>query len=165
MKWITEYFIKKTIKSAPQAHQEKNPLVYGEIKSISLIATSLVEMHETEDLIKLELGPKIEMTSLFYGEGSEAKQAFSHQDFHWSGKPKTKIHRFLEKKTDVIIASSENLNVFSLYLLYLNPKPYSVGFYQERHKPYLDLMLSKEDRNQKESMVHLIKYLKQVILK
>lgn len=165
MKWITEYFVKKAIKSAPQVQQGKNPLVNGEIKSISLIATSLVEMHETEDLIKLELGPKIQLSSLFYGEGSEAKQAFSHQDFHWSGKPKAKILRFLEKKSDVIIASSENLDVFSLYLLYLNPKPYSIGFYQESHKPYLDLMLTKEDKAPKENMVYLIKYLKQVILK
>lgn len=164
MKWITEYFVQKAITSSPNDRPGRKPLIHGGIKSIALIATSLVEMHETEDIIKAELGPKIQLNSLFYGEGTEAKNAFSHQDFHLSGKPKAKILRFLANKPDVVIASSENLNVFSLYLLSLNPKPYSVGFYQESHKPFLDLMLTKEARDPKENMVHLIKYLKQVMI-
>ncbi len=158
-------FCSPGVKKAPNDPVGKKSLISGEIKNISIIAPSLVEMHETENIIKLELDPKIKLTGLFYGEGTEAKNAFSYHDFNFSGKPKEKIIKFLSNKSDVIIASSENLNIFSLYLLYLNPKPYSIGFYQESHKPFLDLMLTQEGKDPKENMVHLIKYLKQVILK
>ncbi|MEX2593184.1 MAG: hypothetical protein WD426_10435 [Anditalea sp.] len=165
MKWITEYFIKNVLKKSPEDQAAKKSPLKGGIKNISIIAPSLVELHETEDILKIELNKHIEFNGLFYGEGTEAKEAFSYKDFSLLGNPKEKVAKFLAIKPDIIIASSEMLNSFSLYLLYLNPQAYSIGFYQESHKPYLDLMLAKEDKDPKENMEHLIKYLKQVILK
>jgi hypothetical protein len=165
MKWIKEYFIKNTLKKAPEGHAEKKYPLSGGIKTISVIAPSLVELHETEDFLKLKLNGNFDFNGLFYGEGSEAKEAFSYNDFTLLGKPKEKITKFISKKPEIIIASTEKLNSFCLYLLYLNPQSYTIGFYQESHKPYLDLMLAKEDKDPKENLEHLIKYLKQVILK
>lgn len=165
MKWIVEYFIKKALKKGPKQPAGKKVRLNGEIKSISIIAPSLVELNETEDMLKLEFSDKIHISGLFYGEDSEAKNSFSYKDFSLFGKPNERLAKFLAAKPEVILASSEKLNSFCLYLLYLNPQPYSIGFYQESHQPYLDLMLTKEDTDAKENMRHLIKYLKQVILK
>lgn len=164
MKWITEYFIKNALKKAHEDQTEKKSPLREGIKNICIIAPSLVELRETEDILKLEL-KNIEIKGIFYGEETDSTEAFSHKDFSLLGKPKEKMAAFLTFKPDIIIASSEKLNSFCLYLLYLNPQSYSIGFYQESHKPYLDLMLTKEDRDPKENMAHLIKYLKQVILK
>jgi hypothetical protein len=165
MKWITEYFIREELKKTPKKQYKNSLQTVGRINTISLIAPSLIEINETEAILKAEFGQKLQVTGLFYGEGTTAKEAFSYKDFSLFGKPKEKINKFLTYKSDVIIASSEKLNIFSLYLLYLSQQSYSIGYYEESHKPFLDLMLTKEDRNPQENMEHLIKYLKQVILK
>lgn len=165
MKWIKEYFVKNTLKKDPENQAEKKyPLMEG-IKNISIIASSLAELRETADILRQELNGNFQINGLFYDERTEAKEAFSYKDISLLGKPKEKVDEFLIKKPEIIIASSEKLNSFSLYLLYLNPQSYSIGFYQDSHKPYLDLMLAKEDKDPKKNMEHLIKYLKQVILK
>src|SRR5690554_2603644 len=161
MKWIKEYFIKKALVKAKQA-KKAQPLA-ERIDRVGIVASSLVELNETKEVITPLLQAHTEIIGLFYGEGIEVKEAFSYEDFTLSGKPKNNITDFMEDKVDLIIASAENLNVFSLYLLYLNPQSYSVGFYHESHAPYMDLMLAKEDLDQKGNMEHLLKYLKQVI--
>ena len=161
MKWITEYFIKNALKEVSRA--KKNQLSADQIKSIGIIAPSLVELNETTEAIVSALGNNLKVTGLFYGEGSAAKESFSYKDFSLSGKPKRIVADFINNKVDLIIASSEKLNIFSLYLLYLNPQSYSVGFYDESHTPYLDLMLAREDLDQKQNIENLLKYLKQVI--
>lgn len=133
------------------------------IKSIGIIGPSLVELNDTIEAILPILHQDIKVTGLFYGEGSEAKEAFSYKDFSLSGKPKNIVAEFINDKVDLIIASSQKLNIFSLYLLYLNPQSYSVGFYDESHAPYLDLMVAKEDLEPKQNIENLVKYLKQVI--
>ena len=165
MKWITEYFINKALKKASERQSQKKKQLLGKIKKIGIIAPSLVEMQDTRELIKSELGPHVEISGLFYGEDTDAKEAFSHRDFSGSARPREKITKFIANKSDVIIASSENMDIFSLYLLYLNPEPYSIGFYQESHKNFLDLMLANDGGKPNENMEHLIRYLKQVILK
>lgn len=163
MKWIREYFIKQALKKV-NPFKKIQPTM-DNIESIGIIAPSLVELNETKDVIMPLLGNNIRVEGFFYGEGSEAKEAFSYEDFSLSGKPKNNVAKFVSNKTDIIIASSEKLNIFSLYLLYLNPQSYSVGFYHENHTPYLDLMLAKEGMDQKQNVENLLKYLKQVILK
>lgn len=165
MKWITKYFVNQALKKPSEDHSTTKTPFRGNISRIGIIAPSLVELHDTEDLLKTEFGQKIEVSGLFYGEGAELGNSFSYRDFSLSGKPKEKISRFIENKPDVIVATSENLDIFSLYLLYLSPQPYIIGFYQDRHKHFLDLMLTKDAGHPKENMEHLIKYLKQVIIK
>src|SRR5690606_2126825 len=130
------YFIKNALKEVSPV--KKKQLSADQIKSIGIIAPSLVELDETSAAIVPILGHQLKVTGLFYGEGSEAKQAFSHKDFSFSGKPKNIVAEFINNKVDLIIASEEKLNIFSLYLLYLNPQSYSVGFYDKSHTPYLD---------------------------
>jgi len=161
MKWITEYFIKKAIAEAQ--HSTKACPSIEQIDNVGIIASSQVELNEAKEAVVPLLHPETKITGLFYDDHIDAEEAFSHRDFTLTGKPKDKTTDFIKNKADIIIASAENLNVFSLYLLYLNPKSYSVGFYNESHKPYLDLMLAKEDMGQKGNMEHLLKYLKRVI--
>lgn len=161
MKWIKKYFIKKALKK--RSSPKKSPLSLLSVKQVGVIAASLVELNETTAIVVKMLGSEIEVAGFFYGEGSDAKEAFSHKDFSLTGKPRNKIAEFVQNKADLIITSSGKLNIFSLYLLYLNPKSYSVGFYDESHTPYLDLMLAKEDMDQNENVENLVKYLKQVI--
>lgn len=161
MKWITEYFIKNALKEASTV--KKNPLSLDQIKSVGIIAPSLVELDDTTEAVIPVLGQHLKISGLFYGEGSEAKEAFSYKDFSLMGKPRNKVAEFIDQKVDLIIATSEKLNIFSLYLLYLNPQSYSVGFYDADHLAYLDLMVAKEDSDRKENIENLLKYLKQVI--
>jgi len=161
MKWIREYFIKSALRKVTLVKKD-HPSI-DKIESIGIIGSSLVELHETIDAVIPILGKDIKVTGLFYGEGSEAKEAFSYKDFSLSGQPKNVVAEFLLDKVDLIVASSEKLNLFSLYLLYLNPQSYSVGFYDKSHTPYLDLMVAKEDLDQKQNIENLLKYLKQVI--
>ncbi len=161
MKWITEYFIKNALKGVSPL--KKKHLSLDRIKNIGIIAPSLVELTETTEAIVPILGQNTNIAGLFYGEGSEAKEAFSYRDFSLSGKPKSVVAEFIDNKADLIVASSAKLDIFSLYLLYLNPQSYSVGFYDESHTPYLDLMVAKEDLDQKQNVENLLKYLKQVI--
>lgn len=161
MKWIKENFIKKALTKV-RPEEKVKPTVES-IQSVGIIASSLVELNETKDSIEALFGKNIRIAALFYGEGSEAKEAFSYKDFSLSGKPKSKISRFIDGENDLLVVSAGRLNIFSLYLLYLNPQSYSVGFYHESHTPYLDMMLAKEDLNQKQNVDNLIKYLKQVI--
>ena len=165
MKWITRYFITKSLQQAQDKRNKKAAAFTGVLTRIGIIASSPAKLQETREAIQIELGPDIQLTGLFYDERTDAQDAFSFRDFSLTGKPRGKISAFLANNPDVIIASSENLNIFSLYLLYLNPQSYSVGFYQENHTPYLDLMLAKEGEGSKENMENLLKYLKQVILK
>ncbi|HLT08554.1 MAG TPA: hypothetical protein VK014_13570 [Cyclobacteriaceae bacterium] len=159
MKWITEYFIKKALKKVSQTNKAQLSLEH--IHHIGVIAPSLVELNETIEAITPIVGQKA-ITGLFYGEGSEAKEAFSYKDFSFTGKPKNSVAEFIQHRSDLIIVSAEKLNIFSLYLLYLNPQSYTVGFYDQSHAPYLDLMVSKE-MDQKQNIENLLKYLKQVI--
>lgn len=161
MKWITEYFIKNALKEVSRT--KKNQLSADQIKSIGIIAPSFIALDETTEAIAQALGSNHKVTGLFYDEGSHEKQSFSYKDFSLSGKPKHIVAEFINNKVDLIIAPSEKLNIFSLYLLYLNPQSYSVGFYDESHTPYLDLMLAKEDLDQLQNIENLLKYLKQVI--
>lgn len=162
MKWITRYFIDKALK---KTKNKKTAAFSGPLASIGVIASSPSKLQENMEAIQKELGHNIQLTGLFYDEHIDAEDAFSFRDFSLTGKPKSKISGFLANNPDVIIASSENLNIFSLYLLSLNPQSYSVGFYQKTHTPYLDLMLTQEGADAKENMGNLLKYLKQVILK
>lgn len=161
MKWITEYFIKNALKKVSPV--KKGRLSVDKIGSIGIIGDSLVELNETIEAVVPVMGQNIKVTGLFYGEGSDAKEAFSYNDFSLSGKPKNIVAEFIHDKVDLIVASSEKLNIFSLYLLYLKPQSYSVGFYNKNHTPYLDLMVAKEDLDQKQNIENLLKYLKQVI--
>jgi len=161
MKWITEYFIKNAVKEVSRT--QKPRVSADNIKSIGIIAPSLVGLNETTEAIVQALGQNLKVIGLFYDEGSQAEEAFSYKDFSLSGKPKRIVAEFINNKVDLIIASSEKLNIFSLYLLYLNPQSYSVGFYNESHTPYLDLMLAREDMDQQQNIENLLKYLKQVI--
>ena len=161
MKWITEYFIKNALKEVSTV--KKHHLSIDRIKSVGIIAPSLVELNETIEAILPVLGQDLKVHGLFYGEGSEAKEAFSYKDFTLLGKPRNIVAEFINNKVDLIIASSEKLNIFSLYLLYLNPQSYSVGFYDAGHTSFLDLMVAKEGSDQKQNVENLLKYLKQVI--
>jgi hypothetical protein len=161
MKWITEYFIKNALTRVSPV--EKARLSIDKIRSIGVIGSSLVELHETIEAIVPIMGENVKVSGIFYGEGSEAKEAFSYKDFSFSGKPKNIVAEFIQDKVDLIVASSGKLNNFSLYLLYLNPQSYSVGFYDKNHTPYLDLMVAKEDLDQQQNVENLLKYLKQVI--
>src|SRR5690606_24247279 len=127
--------------------------------------SSQERLQEAMEAVHTELGPDIQAQGLYYNEHTDAENAFSFKDFSFTGKPRGRISAFLANNPEVIVASSENLNIFSLYILYLSPQSYSVGFYQENHTPYLDLMLTKETEGSKENMGNLLKYLKQVILK
>lgn len=161
MKWIKKYFIKRAI--SKKSSSKKTQLSLLSVKRVGVIAASLVELDETTAIIVKMLGDDIRISGFFYGEGSEAKEAFSYKDFSLSGKPRNNIAKFIHNKADLIITSSKKLNIFSLYLLYLNPQSYTIGFYHDSHTPYLDLMLAKEDMDQKENVENLLKYLKQVI--
>ena len=161
MKWITEYFINNALKKISPV--KKGRLSVDKIESIGIIGDSLVELNETIEAVVPIMGQNIKVTGLYYGEGSGAKEAFSYKDFSLSGKPKNIVAEFIHDKVDLIVASSEKLNIFSLYLLYLKPQSYSVGFYNKHHTPYLDLMVAKEDLDQKQNIENLLKYLKQVI--
>lgn len=162
MKWITEHFINRALKKKRIRRNDKPVFTRG-IKSIGIVAPSQQELKETVAVIKSHFDQNIQVNGIFYSETTQEEEAFSYRDFSLFGKPKEKINKFLSKKPQVLIATSGKLNSFSLYVLYLNPEPYSLGFYTEDIKEYLDLMLTNESAETTENMEHLMKYLKQVI--
>ena len=162
MKWITEHFVNRALKNK-RIKRKDHAVFNGEIKSIGVIAHSQQELKETIEVIESNFDQNIEVTGIFYSEEMDGEDAFSYRDFSLFGKPREKIVKFLSFKPEIMIAASGKLNSFSLYVLYLNPEPYSLGFYAENVKDYLDLMLTNESAETSENMGHLIKYLKQVI--
>ena len=162
MKWITEHFVNRALKNKRTKRKDR-AVLNGGIKSIGVIAHSQQELKETIEVIKSTFDQNIEVTGIFYSEEPDGEDAFSYRDFSIFGKPKEKIIKFLAFKPEIMIATSGRLNSFSLYVLYLNPEPYSLGFYAENIKEYLDLMLANESAETSENMGNLIKYLKQVI--
>jgi len=162
MKWITEHFVNRALKKKRSRRNDK-PVFNQGIKSIGIIAPSQQELKETIAVIKSNFDQTIQVSGIFYSETTQEEDAFSYRDFSLFGQPKEKITKFLSTKPEVMIATSGKLNSFSLYVLYLNPEPYSLGFYSENIKEYLDLMLTHESAETTENMEHLMKYLKQVI--
>lgn len=162
MKWITKHFVDRALKQKRIKRKDK-PVFNGEIKRIAIIAPSQQELKETIEVIKSNFDQNLEVNGIFYSETTGGEDAFSYKDFSLFGKPREKIIKFLSTKPEIMIATSGRLNSFSLYVLYLNPEPYSLGFYTDNIKEYLDLMLTNESAETTENMEHLIKYLKQVI--
>lgn len=162
MKWIREYFIKKALMKKQKMGVKREILIPGRIKTITVVADNAQDLEVVFKVLKSSFGDEICLNGVYYDEKSEDERAFGFKDFTLLGKPGQKITNFLSEKQDLIIFTSESLNNFTLYLLQQKPEPYSIGFYREELKPYLDLMLNEEVKDLKAGTEHLIKYLKQI---
>ncbi|WP_209329384.1 DUF6913 domain-containing protein [Lunatimonas salinarum] len=162
MKWIREYFIKKALGKPAKSSFKKNIPNYQDIQTVVLIAQHPDEIAQVKDLLLDGLGNQLAIHSYFYDEKSEDPRSFSFKDFSLFAKPEQKLREFLTLRPDLIIFTPEKENFFSIYLLHLQPQPYAIGFYSERLKPYLDLMLDKEGNDIRSATEQLIKYLKQI---
>jgi hypothetical protein len=163
MKWIREYYIKSTLEKPKKKPTQKSILLNTEnIKTISIIANNKVEIEAITEVIHSDLGENIRVIGNYYDEKSIDEQAFSYKDFTLFGKPREKLIQLLSLKPDLIIFTPEKLNYFTLFLLQLQSASYSMGFYNEETKPYLDLMLNNEEKDIQSGTALLIKYLKQI---
>lgn len=162
MKWIREHFIKKALEKRGKSTIKKNIPNYQNIQTVCLIGQHQSELEEVGSLLIAELGSHLSIHSYYYEEKSEDPRSFSYSDFSLFAKPEQKVREFLTLRPDLIIFTPEKENFFSIYLLHLQPQPYAIGFYSERLKPYLDLMLDKEGKDTRSATEQLIKYLKQI---
>ncbi|MCC5935801.1 MAG: hypothetical protein JJU34_00840 [Lunatimonas sp.] len=162
MKWIREHFIKKALGKPRKSSIKKNIPNYQDIQTVCLIGQHPGELEEVNGLLKEALGNHLIIHPYFYDEKSEDPRSFSYKDFSLFGKPEQKLREFLTLRPDLIIFTPEKENFFSIYLLHLQPQPYAIGFYSERLRPYLDLMLDKEGKDIRSATEQLIKYLKQI---
>jgi len=163
MKWIREYFVKNALEKPRKLKAQKSILLHIEnIKTIAILGNDKEEIDQIAAVVHRDLGEKIEILGNYYDEKSVDKQAFSYKDFTLFGKPGEKLNQLLSVRPDLIIFTSEKLNYFTLYLLQLQASSYSMGFFSEELKPYLDLMLNKEEKDIQSGTALLIKYLKQI---
>nr|MBI1230138.1 hypothetical protein [Cytophagales bacterium] len=162
MRWIKEYFIKNALEKRNSEAPSKATLLLDQVEHVWIISQNIQELEEVTYLVTGSFKPSIQIYGLFYDEKSTDERAFSHKDFTIFGKPEQKIKNYLSLKPDLIIFTSEKVNYFTLYLLHLQPTPYTIGFYSEPLKPYLDLMLNKEGKDVQTATEQLIKYLKQI---
>jgi hypothetical protein len=162
MRWIKEYFIKNALRKKNPDAGLKETLVLDHVDHICIIAQNYQELAEVTSFVNRAFNRSVEISGMFYDEKSTDDRAFCHKDFSLFGKPEQKIKNYLSLKPDLIIFTSEKVNYFTQYLLYLKPKPYAIGFYSEPLKPYLDLMLNKEGKELQTATEQLFKYLKQI---
>ncbi|MFO7823290.1 MAG: hypothetical protein R6V72_05085 [Cyclobacterium sp.] len=163
MKWIREYFVKNALEKPKKKKAQKSIFLHIEnIKTIGLLANNKEEIEKLTEVIHDHLNKDIKVVGYYYDEKSEDEQAFSYKDFTLFGKPGEKLNQLLSLKPDLIIFTSEKLNYFTLYLLQLQSASYSMGFFSDELKPYLDLMLNKEEKDIQSGTALLIKYLKQI---
>ncbi|SHM91436.1 hypothetical protein SAMN04488057_104351 [Cyclobacterium lianum] len=163
MKWIREYFVKNALEKPKKKNAQKSILLHIEnIKTIGILGNNKEEIEKITAVIHEELNEGIEVLGNYYDEKSVDEQAFSYKDFTLFGKPGEKLNHLLSLRPDLIIFTSEKLNYFTLYLLQLQATSYSMGFFSEELKPYLDLMLNKEEKDIQSGTALLIKYLKQI---
>lgn len=162
MKWIKEYFIKKTLNRKKDLSGKKDLMQPRDIKTICVLAQTKDEIKQINEVIASSLGENIRIQSWYFDEKENDEQSISYKDFTLFGKPREKINQFLSLSPDLIIFTFEKLNYLTLYLLHLKPEPYSIGFYSEELKPYLDIMLNKEGKDIRSGMELLLKYLKQI---
>lgn len=162
MRWIREYFIKKALNSRKGKSDKKIQLQNKNIKTVGIIANNQKEIESISEIVHSDLDQDIQIFGWYYDEKSVDEHAFSYKDFTLFGKPTEKLNQFLSLKPDLIIFTFEKLNYFTLYLLHLKPESYSMGFYSEELKPFLDLMLNNEEKDIKSGTELLIKYLKQI---
>ncbi|MDN3690274.1 DUF6913 domain-containing protein [Cyclobacterium jeungdonense] len=163
MKWIREYFVKNALEKPKKKKTQKSILLHIEnIKTIAILGNNKDEIDQISEVIHRDLNEKIKIMGNYYDEKSEDQQAFSYKDFTLIGKPGEKLNQLLSLQPDLIIFTSEKLNYFTLYLLQLQSASYSMGFFSEELKPYLDLMLNEEEKDIQSGTASLIKYLKQI---
>lgn len=163
MKWIREYFVKNALEKPKKKKAQKSILFHIEnIKTIAILGNNKDEIDQISEVIHRDLNKEIKIMGTYYDEKSEDQQAFSYKDFTLFGKPGEKLNQLLSLRPDLIIFTSEKLNYFTLYLLQLQSASYSMGFFSEELKPYLDLMLSEEEKDIQSGTASLIKYLKQI---
>jgi len=163
MKWIREYYIKNTLERPKKKQTQKSILLNSKnIKTISIIANDKEEIQKITEVIHSDLGMDIKVLGNYYDEKSIDEEAFSYKDFTLFGKPQEKLNQLLSLKPDLIIFTPEKLNYFTLFLLQLQSTSYSMGFYSKETEPFLDLMLSKKEKDIQSGTALLIKYLKQI---
>lgn len=163
MKWIREYFVKNALEKPKKKKAQKSILFHIEnIKTIAILGNNKDEIDQISEVIHRDLNKEIKILGTYYDEKSEDQLAFSYKDFTLFGKPGEKLNQLLSLRPDLIIFTSEKLNYFTLYLLQLQSASYSMGFFSEELKPYLDLMLSEEEKDIQSGTASLIKYLKQI---
>jgi len=162
MRWIKEYFIKNALEKKNPNASLKETLVVDDVVNICIIAQNYQELEEVTSFVARAFNRSVQISGIFYDEKSTDVRAFCHKDFSLFGKPEQKIKNYLSLQPDLIIFTSEKVNYFTKYLLYLKPNPYAIGFYTEPLKPYLDLMLNKEGKDILTATEQLFNYLKQI---
>lgn len=161
MQWVKDFFIKQKLSKKSRKSVKKTLVKYEKIQHITILSDNEEDSIKAQKTISSYWEHPIKI-NFIYRENNPAYECYDYEDFNLLGQPKEKIKEFIAKPTDIILVTNNLLDPLTTHLLILMPTVYSMGFYNQIHKNYLDLMLAKEEVSLEQNLINLIKYLKKI---
>jgi|GEM_PF-1088879 len=163
MKWLKDWMVNKKVNKLNLQNRSKKVVIPEKIKTIGILASSEVEFEALKAHIRNIWGYKVRVGGYFFSEKKELPvDGFSYVNFNLNGTASDYFSAFLEEEWDLLFLPSINLNDYLRFLLLQNKSKFSIGFYSEDTKPYLDLMVAYEAKDIHENIQNLINYLNKI---
>ena len=162
IRFLKEQVLSRKVKKLLRSQKKRDLVFPREIRHVGILAGSEEEFDEAKEQVRKVWGFKVRITGLFYAEEGGKSGGFSSREFNQWGEPSDFFLGFLEEKMDFLLIPTLKLNAYLRYLLLTKHSSFSLGFYSEENKPFLDLMVEPEGEDPSQNIALLITYLNKI---